>query len=201
MIILYAIMAKKKDTDVFHQYPLFEKSYLNLKLLLYAGPVEGYANAEDGAAQLEFVGGLELGRSIHLQALRGVVDLRAAPALLVGLVLQALDNHNLINIDVAQRLVGILLVLALLAVLVVGVLHPENLRIVRPIGVLRYANLALAAAAVGQVLAHDAVGIVVRGVLRRGCRGEGHDAEECDKDVFHNVCFFLFNVHFLTVKI
>ena len=128
-------------------------------LLLDSVPIERNTYAQDCAAKFEFVGSFKLSRSIHLDTLSGVVNLRTSPTFLCGVVFETLDDYNLVNIDISQALVGILNVLTFLAVLVVGVLDPKDLRIVGTISILRYTNLTLAATSVGKIFADDVVAL------------------------------------------
>ena len=103
--------------------------------------------------------------------------------------IKTFDDYNLVNIHIAQLLIGVLLVLALLAILVVGVLYPKYLSIVCAIGILRNAHLALAAATVGEVLANDVVCLVVN-ALRHRRKCEEYGANDCHKKLFHNKLIF-----------
>ena len=77
-------------------------------LFRYPGPGNGFAYAQHGGVELERLGAFEVAVHVNLDAALRVVDLGSVPALLFGVVLEALDEDDAVRRVLRRLLSGFL---------------------------------------------------------------------------------------------
>ncbi len=126
---------------------------------------------------------------VCLDASCGVINLRVAPFLLLGIIFKTGYNHYIVTLNITQGLVRILVIQADIAFFVKPVLNPEYPHCICAVIFLGNPDLAAFALMADFIVSEDSVGKGIEAVL--SCGHERRDRKKANKAAKSDMIFFI----------
>lgn len=178
---------------VFNIYIVETRQALSLQFL----PINGFADTQQRAPDAQLPVGGEFGGHIGADAALRVINLGAAPAVMLRVVGQPGKEHDAVGGRVPFAFVGVVGIQQLVALRVAVIFQPDDLAAVGAVGKFDNLGAETVAPLLAGVGADNVVSIVVQAVLRhRRTKAQHQGNRNKEKTFFHHkVQIIRFNSH------